>query len=337
MKNQKSWGAFAAGTVLVGATLVGMPSLYNFATQGSEQLSFANSYTLDHPHNACGTALVQQDMNDVDVQIYTYPSSQLGGDADRFTSMMNGDIDIDLQGSSALASVHEPIGVLDMAYVFDGPDHLFRWFDSDESDEVIGEFEEETGVKVLDIWYQGDRTFSANQPIREPADLDGLRIRYPGSPAHLMSADAMGVEPVAVAVEEVYMALQQGIADGQENPIAFTAQNSLDEVVDYVSLSRHAVGSQLVVVADETWERLSAEQQEQLHISVTQTRSENRTCAEAEEEEVLTRWAEQGSPVVVDDVDREAFREQTLEYLENNLSDGELETLESIRSVAVES
>lgn len=336
MKHQKSWGAFAAGTVLVGATLIGMPSLHNFATQGSEQLSFANSYTLDHPHNSCGTALVQQDMNNVDVQIDTYPSSQLGGDADRFTSMMNGDIDMDLQGSSALASVHEPIGVLDMAYVFDGPDHLFRWFDSDASDEVIGEFEEETGVKVLDIWYQGDRTFSATEPIREPADLDGLRIRYPGSPAHLMSADAMGVEPVAVAVEEVYMALQQGIADGQENPIAFTAQNSLDEVVDYVSLSRHAVGSQLVIVADETWERLSAEQQEHLQTSVTQTRSENRACAEAEEEEILTRWNEQGSPVVVDDVDREAFRAKALEYLENNLSDGELETLESVRSVADE-
>lgn|SRR5699024_7159737 len=336
MKYQKSWGAFAAGTVLAGATLVGMPSLHNFATQGSEQLSFANSYTLNHPHNACGTALVQQDMNDADVQIDTYPSSQLGGDTDRFTSMMNGDIDLDLQGSSALASVHEPIGVLDMAYVFDDADHLFRWFDSDASDEVISSFENETGVKVLDIWYQGDRTFSANQPIRQPADLNGIRLRYPDSPAHLMSADAMGVEPVAVAFEEVYMALQQGIADGQENPIAFTAQNSLDEVVDYVSLSRHAVGSQLVIVADETWQRLSPEQQEHLQTSVTQTRSENRACAEAEEDEVLTRWAEQGSPTVIEDVDRQAFRDKALKHLETNLSDGELETLRSIRSVADE-
>src|SRR5699024_1133645 len=189
-----------------------------------------------------------------------------------------------------------------MAYVFDEPEHLFRWFDCGEYDDVIGEFEEETGVKVLDIWYQGDRTFSANQPIREPADLDGLRIRYPGSPAHLMSADAMGVEAVAVAVEEVYMALQQGIAAGQENPIAFTGQNSRDEVGGCVSLARHAVGSRLVIVADETWERLSAEQQEHLQTSVTQTRSENRTCAEAEEEEVLPRWAEQGSPTIIEDV-----------------------------------
>lgn len=334
MKQQHSWIAFGLGTALVGGTLLGIPSLHNMATEGSEQLSFASSYTLSHPHNTCGTALVQQQMNDTDVQIQPYPSSQLGGDTDRFTSMMNGDIDLDLQGSSALASVYEPIGVMDMAYVFDDPDHLFRWFDSDASDEVIRGFEEATGTKVLDVWYQGDRTFSANQPIREPSDLDGIRLRYPGSPAHLMSADAMGVEPVSIAVEEVYMALQQGIADGQENPIAYTAENSLDEVVDYVSLSRHAVGSQLVVVAGETWDRLTADQQEQLQTAVTETRSENRACAEAGEEEVLTRWNEQGSPVVIEDVDRDAFREQALSYLEENLSDGELETLESIRSVS---
>src|SRR5699024_10246659 len=109
MKYHRCWGAFAAGTVLDGVPLVGLPSLHNFATQGSEQLSFATSYSLNPPHNACGPALVQQDMNDAEVQIDTYPSSQLGGDTDRFTSMMNGDIDLDLQRSSALASVHEPI------------------------------------------------------------------------------------------------------------------------------------------------------------------------------------------------------------------------------------
>ena len=334
MKLRNNWLAFGAGAVLVGGTLLGMPAIHNAATQGSEQLSFASSYTLNHPHNSCGVALVQQQMSDAGVQVDAYPSSQLGGDADRFTSMMNGDIDIDLQGSSALASVYEPIGVMDMAYVFDGPDHLFDWFDSAASDEMITEFEAETGVKVLDVWYQGDRTFSGNTPIRHPDDLAGIRIRYPESPAHLMSAAAMGVEPVGVAFEEIYMALQQGIADGQENPIAFTAENSLDEVVDYVSLSRHAVGSQLVVVAGSTWDRLTDEQQNDLQTAVSETRTQNRQCSEAEEEEVLNRWMEQGSPVVIEDVDREAFRDKALAYLEENLSDEELKVLESIRSVA---
>ena len=130
------------------------------------------------------------------------------------------------------------------------------------------------------------------------------------------------------------MALQQGIADGQENPIAFTAENSLDEVVDYVSLSRHAVGSQLVLIAGSTWDQLTEEQQEHLQAAVSETREQNRQCAEADEQEILTRWQEQGSPIVVEDVDREAFRDKALEYLENNLSDEELSVLRSIRSVS---
>ena len=133
MNMKNSWIAFGAGAALVGGTLVAMPAVHNAALQGAEQLSFASSYTLNHPHNACGTALVQQEMTEAGVQIDAYASSQLGGDTDRLTSMMNGDIDLDLQGSSALASVYEPIGVLDMAYVFDGPDHLFEWFDSSAS------------------------------------------------------------------------------------------------------------------------------------------------------------------------------------------------------------
>lgn len=334
MELRSSWTAFLAGTVAVGGTLIGMPALHDHATAGAEQLSFANSYTLNHPHNRCGTTLVQQQMNDAGVQIDIYASSQLGGDADRVTSLLSGDIDLDLQGSSALAGVYEPIGVMDMAYVFDDPDHLFRWFDSPESQGLKDDFEEATGAKILDVWYYGDRTFSANSPIRSPEDLQGLRLRYPDSPAHLMSAAAMGAEPVAVAFEEVYLALQQGIVDGQENPIGFTAENSLDEVVDYVSLSRHSIGSQLVIVSGETWDRLDPSQQADLQEAVSGVREENRACTEGDEREVLARWQEQGSPEVIADVDRDAFRERTFEHLEENLGEEEREVFDSIRSAA---
>lgn len=334
MELRSSWSAFLAGAVAVGGTLVGMPALHNHATAGTEQFSFANSYTLNHPHNACGTTLVQQRMNSAGVQLDIYASSQLGGDADRVASLLADDIDLDLQGSSALASVHEPIGVMDMAFVFDDPDHLFRWFDSPESDELKDDFEEATGAKILDVWYYGDRTFSANKPIREPADLQGMRLRYPDSAAHLMSAAAMGAEPVAVAFEEVYLVLQQGIVDGQENPIGFTAENSLDEVVDYVSLSRHSIGSQLVIVSDRAWDALDPSQQEDLQEAVSQVREQNRECTETDERENLARWQEQGSPEVVEDVDRDAFREKAFDYYDEHLDDEERDVFESIRSTA---
>lgn len=330
-----SWGALAAGAVLVAGALVGTSVIHDHAVRGSEQLTFANSYNLNHHHNACGTALVQQQLvaSDSELQLTVFPSSQLGGDAERVASLLDGDIDIDLQGSSALASVYEPIGVMDMAYVFDNPDHLFEWFDSEASQQVKDDFEEATGAKILGVWYLGDRTFSANAPVRTPEDLQGLRLRYPETPAHLASAAAVGAEPVAVAFEEVYLSLQQGLVDGQENPISLTAENSLDEVVDYVSLSRHAVGSQLIVVAGDTWERLSEQEQADLQAAISDVRAQNRQCADEDEQETMTRWKEQGTPEIIEDVDREAFMEKAHAYWEENLSPEELEVYNSIRSV----
>lgn len=332
----KSWGALATGAVLVAGALIGTNVLHAQAVRGSEQLTFANSYNLNHHHNACGTALVQQQLvaSDSELQLTVFPSSQLGGDAERVASLLDGDIDIDLQGSSALASVYEPIGVMDMAYVFDNPDHLFEWFDSEASQPIKDDFEEQTGAKILGVWYLGDRTFSANAPVRAPEDLEGLRLRYPETPAHLASAAAVGAEPVAVAFEEVYLSLQQGLVDGQENPISLTAENSLDEVVDYVSLSRHAVGSQLIVVAGDTWERLSEQEQDDLQSAISGVREQNRQCADEDEQEVITRWKDQGSPILVEDVDREAFMEHAHAYWGDNLSEGEKEVYDSIRSVA---
>lgn len=330
-----SWGALAAGAVLVAGALVGTSVIHDHAVRGSEQLTFANSYNLNHHHNACGTALVQQQLvaSDSELQLTVFPSSQLGGDAERVASLLDGDIDIDLQGSSALASVYEPIGVMDMAYVFDDPDHLFEWFDSEASQQVKDDFEEATGAKILGVWYLGDRTFSANAPVRTPEDLQGLRLRYPETPAHLASAAAVGAEPVAVAFEEVYLSLQQGLVDGQENPISLTAENSLDEVVDYVSLSRHAVGSQLIIVAGDTWERLSEQEQADLQAAISDVRAQNRQCADEDEQETMTRWKEQGTPEIIEDVDREAFMEKAHAYWEENLSPEELEVYNSIRSV----
>lgn len=330
-----SWGALAAGAVLVAGALVGTSVIHDHAVRGSEQLTFANSYNLNHHHNACGTALVQQQLvaSDSELQLTVFPSSQLGGDAERVASLLDGDIDIDLQGSSALASVFKPIGVMDMAYVFDNPDHLFEWFDSEASQQVKDDFEEATGAKILGVWYLGDRTFSANAPVRTPEDLQVLRLRYPETPAHLASAAAVGAEPVAVAFEEVYLSLQQGLVDGQENPISLTAENSLDEVVDYVSLSRHAVGSQLIIVAGDTWERLSEQEQADLQSAISDVRDQNRQCADEDEQETMTRWKEQGTPEVIEDVDREAFMEKAHAYWEENLSPEELEVYNSIRSV----
>ena len=164
---------------------------------GEVTLQLAHSYTETQPQHRCGAQVIADEVAaaDVGVTVEIFPTSQLGADADRIASVISGDIDIDIQGASALGAVYEPVSVLDAAYAFDDSDHLARFFDSDASTDLLQGFEDETGVHTLGAWSAGMREFTANEPIREPGDLDGLRMRFPNSPQFLMNAEAWEPTP----------------------------------------------------------------------------------------------------------------------------------------------
>ncbi|OOC54846.1 MULTISPECIES: sialic acid TRAP transporter substrate-binding protein SiaP [Nocardiopsis] len=298
-------------------------------------LTFANSYPEDHPHTRCGIDLVAEHVAGADAgfSVETFPNSQLGNNTETFASVMSGDIDMDVQGSAALGASYEPIGVLDAAYAFRDADHLFSYFDSERSQKLKDGFEESTGAKILDVWYFGDRHFTADKPIREPGDLQGLRMRFPDSPIYLANAEALGAEPTTVAFEEVYLALQQGTVDGQENPIPTIDGDNFVEVQSHISLTGHQVGSQMIVVSGQTWDALSAEQQKVLQEAVSTVREENRACIEEAEKQILEEWRTENAIEIVDDVDVETFRAQVREYFAQNLEGERLDLYESFQEI----
>ncbi|QFG20838.1 DctP family TRAP transporter solute-binding subunit [Actinomadura sp. WMMB 499] len=303
---------------------------------GTVTLSFANSYTTEHPHTRCGIQVVADAVNgqDIGVKIETFPNSQLGNDSTRFDSVKAGDVDMDVQGSSALAGSHAPVGVLDMAYAFDGPDHLFTFFDGEQGTRLKEEFAKATGTRVLDVWFFGMRHFSANSAIRTPDDLQGLRMRFPDSEIYLQNARAVGAEPTTVAFEELYLSLQRKIIDGQENPIPTIAEKSLEEVQSHVNLTGHQTGSQLVVINDDRWQELSSEQRQALQKAVSDARAGNRKCIEDDEAKILAQWRSEGEPTIVEDVDRTAFAAKAEKYFTENLEGETAELYRTIRASA---
>ncbi|KGH45073.1 tRNA modification GTPase [Modestobacter caceresii] len=302
---------------------------------GEVELTLAHSYTEAQPQHRCGAQVIADEVEaaDVGVTVELFPSSQLGGDADRIQSVISGDIDLDIQGASALGAVYEPMSVVDAAYAFEDGEHLARFFGSDASDELTQGFADSTGASVLGAWSAGARHFTAGQPIREPADLDGLRMRFPNSPQYLMNARALGADPTEVAYEELYLALQQGIVDGQENPIVNIDAQNLGEVQDYLSLSAHQENSNLVIAGPGV-EELSDEQREALDVAVAAAVEQVPECVAEDEQQVLDEWTSGGEFEVVEDVDVDAFRTQAEEYLRANLSEEQLSVYEAIRDSA---
>jgi TRAP-type C4-dicarboxylate transport system substrate-binding protein len=335
---------FAAAVLAVtGCAGGGTPEATEGDDGGSENnpvtLTVATSQNEQTPNYYCGVELLKERLEEADLgfTVELYPASQLGPDADRFPLVQAGDIDIDLQGASALSSTFEPIGVVDATYAFDDVDHAFRWID-EGSEDLFTSFQEATGVSIVDGWFFGNRTFTTKDvEVRSPDDLDGVPIRFPNSPAFLANAEALGVtNPVSVAVEEVYTALQQGIAVGQENPIVATRSSSYDEILNVAVLNNHNVGIHWILVSDKTYEKMSDEQAALLEETIHEIRPENAECVDEATEEILDEYRANDAFTVIEqeDIDMDAFITKSEEFFSEYFTGESLEAYEAIREMA---
>jgi TRAP-type transport system periplasmic protein len=302
-------------------------------------ISVATSQPEETPNYYCGVELLKERLEEADIgfTVDLFPASQLGPDADRFPLVQAGDIDIDLQGASALSSTFEPIGVVDATYAFDDVEHAFEWID-EGSEDLFTAFHESTGVNIVDGWFFGSRTFTTKDvEVRSPEDLEGVPIRFPNSPQFLANAEALGVtNPVSVAVEEVYSALQQGIAVGQENPIVATHSQSFDEVLNTAILNNHNVGIHWILVSDKTYEKMSEEQTALLEETIHEIRPENRECVDEATEEILDDYRSNDAMTVIEteDIDMDAFISKSEEFFGTYFTGERLEAYQAIRDMA---
>lgn len=301
-------------------------------------IKIGSSQPETQPNYYCGMQLLKERLESqqgLNLTLDLFPNSQLGPDAERFASVQSGDIDIDLQGGSAMSTAFPKIGVLDAAYAFNDIDHFFKWIDQNGKD-FFAEFNTATDTTIVDAWYFGMRTFTATKPIKTPADLSGLKIRFPNTPQFLANAEALGATAVAIAVEELYLALQQGVAQGQENPVTATHAQKFDEILKVASLNNHQVGAHYVVVSDKTLDKMSQAQKDALFKAVHDIRAENRKCVDEETEKVLDGWRGDSSRTVVeiDQVDRDAFISKAEAYFNSHYTGENLELYKNIRASA---
>lgn len=273
-------------------------------------LDFSHSYETEHPFHVCGAERVEEELAiaDVGLDLDLFPASQLGEEAERFELAIEGELDVNTMGPGHVGRFFAAVGALDAVFIFDDADHLEEVMAGSIGDELRAGILEETGQRVLGVWFFGERHFTANTPIRHPDDLQGLRMRYPDNEIYIQNAKTFGADPTPVSFEEVYTALQQGVVDGQENPVPTISAGGFDEVQDYISLSAHQVSPILVTIPETTFQELASDQQEALAAAIVSAGQEVRTCVEDEEQEILDEWrADDAGIQVIEDVDRDAF------------------------------
>lgn len=280
------------------------------------RLRLGHVYEVNSPTHAFGTAHLNDRLQQagVDLQVSVYPAAQLGSEAELLEQLVAGEIDLAIAGPSFLAMWHPPLGAFDAAYAFNDLEHMLQVAGGPSVAPHWAQLRERFGVRVLATWAYGARHITSNRPIRSPEDLKGFRLRMPGARVWQESGAALGASPMPMAFSEVYMALQQGIADGQENPVPVIYSMGFHEVQQYLTMTGHIQSSIQVLINERVWQRLSAAQQAALLDVVEQLGHEVLVGIRDQERELLDRWRREGPMQVIDDVDVDAFQRRARDY-----------------------
>jgi len=263
--------------------------------------------------------------------IDVFPASQLGKESDINQGLTLGTVDIIISGSSFAAREFAPIGVTYFPYIFRDADHLLAYTKSDIYKQLTQGYEEASGHHIVATTYYGTRHTTSNRPITKCADMQGLKMRVPDVPAYLAMPRACGANTAPIAFAEVYLALQQGTVEAQENPLTTIEAKKFYEVQKYIVLTGHIVDHLNTIVSKTRWAELSDEDKA-IFTEVMQEAARRATeKIVAREKELVQVFKDRG--LTVTEVDRADFEKNVMEKVTFEEFGYRKEDWEAIRAV----
>ncbi|HEU4662278.1 MAG TPA: TRAP transporter substrate-binding protein [Pseudolabrys sp.] len=236
-------------------------------------------------------------------KVVVYGSSQLGGDAEMLKKLKLGTIDLALP-STVMSSQVPAFGLFEMPYLVKSREHMAKIRDQI----VVPKLEPialKAGYRIIGVWENGFRQITNNKrPINTPDDLKGIKLRTPKGTWRVKMFKAYGANPSPLAFSEVFVALQTGVMDGQENPLAQIYPARFYEVQKYLSLTGH-VYTPAYVTAGASWARLPADVQKILSDTAQEMQPVVYKIAADLDDSLLKKLKDAGMKVNV--ADKEAF------------------------------
>ncbi|MDQ7734800.1 TRAP transporter substrate-binding protein [Halomonas sp. SpR1] len=236
-------------------------------------------------------------------------NAQYGDDMEAITQMRMGTLAFSTNSQGSTSSVVPQFSVLGLPFLFNSLPSAWKVMDGEVGDE-LKRLSEEKGLVLLALWDNGIRHVSNNvRPIETPADLEGLKIRTPPDEMTVDIFEALGANPTPMNFSELYIALEQGVVDGQENPLMNIYSSKLHEVQDYISLTGHKYESTPLLMSKMVWDTLSPEYQEVIQQAAIEAGEFNRQASLEADDELRSKMEEAG--VAFNEVNPEPFIKAT--------------------------
>lgn len=240
------------------------------------------------------------------VRVDIFPSSQLGNERDLVEGVGMGFIEMCVVSTGPLPNFSPDFMIFDLPYIFKDRDEAFKTMDGEVGAEILKSLEPK-GIKALGFWENGFRHISNNKKsITHPEDVKGMKIRTMENPIHQASFKTLGATPTPMAWSEVFVALQQGVIDGQENPLVIMYTTKLYEIQKYISLTGHFYSPAVCMISKQIFDSFPIEIQEAIIKAEKEARDYERQFSAKLDEQLVESLKKEGVTII--EVDKEEWK-----------------------------
>ena len=243
------------------------------------------------------------------IEIQVAPSAQLGDDAAMVTALRTGALDMSANSQGAVANAVPEYAAFGMPFLFSNLEQVWKMLDGPLGKELADKSAEK-GLVVLGYWDNGIRHMSnSKRALAKPEDLKGLKMRTPPDAVTVDIMQSLGAEAQQIKFAELYVALQQGVVDGQENPLMNIYASKLYEVNKYISLTGHKYEMTPLLMSKRSWDRLSDADKKVLQEAAVEATQLQRKLSKESDDKLLADLKAKG--VQINTVDKTPFAKAT--------------------------
>lgn len=295
-----------------------------------------HQYNVDHPMaaGALEAAKILAQKSNGRLRMDVFPAGQLGTGKELVQQVSDDSLDFTIDGPGQFGLWQRPLTIFEIPFVARDWNHLVKMMEGDWASAQFKALADNKNLRKLGSpWYYGSRHFTTNKvALRTAADARGLKIRVPESPLYMDMIRSLNAAPTPMALAEVYLSLQTGVADGQENPLPTINSNKFFEVQKFLNLTAHIVNPMVPLMSEAKWKALPAADQKLVAEAFEAGGTLATTSLRALEARLVDDLKGKGMQVI--ESDRESFRAAMKPVYvknENVWGKGVLEQLQAMR------
>ena len=301
-------------TVSLAAAIAAVSFGISQAQAADFNFTFAHVLIEDTPNGQAALRFKEEveEKSDGRISIEVLPAAQVGGDVEIIEQIQMGLVDIGIPPTATLGNFEPRMQILDLPFLLPDYDTMVEVLDGDVGREILDTLDDDNMYGV-NFWGAGFRHISNNvRPIETPEDLGEIRMRTMQAPIIISTYENLGANATAMAFTEVYNGLQQGVVEGQENPLANIYTMRFYEVQDYLSLTNHAYHGYAAVMNSNSWNSLPDDLKEVMIEAIDNGREASRELTLQDEERILQEIESEIAINEITDEAREDFIEASM-------------------------